>query len=529
MSSSLIWEQASPAQHGMWVTDRLGGDPRAHHMPLLIRLTGELDQDALASACAAVVARHPLLAKALSDQDGVVGLTPALTPPSLEQGPADVTFDLSTGPLVRFILTSAGTDHELLIVAHHAIFDGMSKDLLVRDLSHAYTGTPLPPPSPAPETSSALPQADFSGTASASPFADASGTLAEAASGIAREPADHAEDIAEAADFWRPRWRDPVQLALPGLTALSLRATPADAVDLKLDPELGHLAESLGLTRFEALVALLHTLLYGYRPGPQTVAVDLSTRTPADQDTIGLYANELPVFTDPAPADTFAQFARTVRAELRDIYRHRRVPIARALTGITPRAALAPVSLSYRRRSTPDPGFPGLTSSVEWMTPNGAIRNTLHIQVVDGAGARLSYDPACLTRASADLIATDLTTLLAALSATPYKRLRDLPPTHPATLIDLTTPHPGTPNTPAAPADNEILAIMTTIWCEVLGVEEVHPDDDLFDLGGHSLTITQIIARVDKRLGVELTLDTFFETPTLAELVSQVAAARPTP
>ncbi|WP_155347738.1 hypothetical protein [Acrocarpospora pleiomorpha] len=33
----------------------------------------------------------------------------------------------------------------------------------------------------------------------------------------------------------------------------------------------------------------------------------------------------------------------------------------------------------------------------------------------------------------------------------------------------------------------------------MLGIDEVHPDDDLFDLDGHSPTITQIIARVDPR------------------------------
>ncbi|GAA0434500.1 hypothetical protein Acor_08960 [Acrocarpospora corrugata] len=503
MSSSLIWAQASPAQHGMWVTDRLGGDPRAHHMPIMIRLTGDLDRTALATACAAVVTRHPLLGKALADRDGVVGLVPASTPPALESGPTEIEFDLATGPLIRFILTSAGpTDHELLIVAHHAIFDGVSKDLLLHDLALAYSGTPLPEP----------PSSSIKPTEPA-----AVATVADVAE------IEDVADVASATEFWRPRWRDPAELALPGLTALSLRATPADALDLKLDPELGQLADTLGITRFETLVAVLHTLLYGYHPGPQTVAVDLSTRTTTDQNTIGLYANELPVFTTPDGTDTFAQLARTVRAELREIYRHRRVPIARALTGITPRAALAPVSLSYRKRTTPEPEFAGLTTSVEWMTGNGALRNTLHVQVVDGVGARLSYDPACLNRTSADLVASDLAELLTALAAAPYRRLRDLPQPHAATLAQVSAPSVAAPT---GPADDEILAVMTAIWCEVLGIDEVHPDDDLFDLGGHSLTITQIIARVDRRLGVELTLDTFFETPTLAELVSQVEAAR---
>ncbi|WP_214103973.1 condensation domain-containing protein [Acrocarpospora catenulata] len=515
MSSSLIWEQASPAQHGMWVTDRLGGDPRAHHMPIVVRLTGELDLTALELACTAVLRRHPGLGKALADRDGMVGLVPAwpsglivydLSGPSAPDVEEELTreigrgFDLGHGPLIRFTLFQLGAGRNvLLIVAHHAVFDGVSKDLLVRDLAQAYGGATLPE---APSGSVVPSDGEISAP---------SGSIV---------PSD--EEITAAGDFWRTRWHDPAELALPGLTGLSLRATPAESIDL----DLGPLPEDLALTRFETLVAALLALLHGYRPGPVALAVDLSTRGEQHRDTVGLFANEVPVFWTPDPADTFAQHARGVRAELREIYRHRRVPVARALSGISPRAALAPFSLSYRKRSDADPVFGGLGSSVEWMAANGAIRNTVHLQVVDGVGARLSYDPACLDRASAELVASDLQRLLASVTAAPYQRLRDLPRGHAAAVARLASPAENGSAAVATPVDHETLAVMTSIWCEVLGIDDVHPDDDLFDLGGHSLTITQIIARVDKRLGVELTLDTFFETPTLAELVTQVEAAR---
>jgi acyl carrier protein len=63
------------------------------------------------------------------------------------------------------------------------------------------------------------------------------------------------------------------------------------------------------------------------------------------------------------------------------------------------------------------------------------------------------------------------------------------------------------------------------IWQEVLGIDEIGDDEDLFDLGGHSLTITQIIARMRKRLGVEVSLDVFFDTPTIAGVLQSIEGA----
>lgn len=51
-------------------------------------------------------------------------------------------------------------------------------------------------------------------------------------------------------------------------------------------------------------------------------------------------------------------------------------------------------------------------------------------------------------------------------------------------------------------------------------IDDIGPDDDLFDLGGHSLTVTQIAARMRRQLGIDLPLHVFFDTPTIAGLVA---------
>ena len=56
------------------------------------------------------------------------------------------------------------------------------------------------------------------------------------------------------------------------------------------------------------------------------------------------------------------------------------------------------------------------------------------------------------------------------------------------------------------------------IWAEVLGQEQAGVEDNFFMLGGHSLLGTQLIVRVAETFGVNVSLHTLFEAPTIAQL-----------
>lgn len=74
------------------------------------------------------------------------------------------------------------------------------------------------------------------------------------------------------------------------------------------------------------------------------------------------------------------------------------------------------------------------------------------------------------------------------------------------------------------PVSGAVEHVLADIWSDLLGVSPVGRNDDFFDLGGHSLLVTRMIARVREVLGVELSLSSVFELRTLTELSRRVAA-----
>ncbi|MEQ8997811.1 MAG: amino acid adenylation domain-containing protein [Coleofasciculus sp. B1-GNL1-01] len=75
------------------------------------------------------------------------------------------------------------------------------------------------------------------------------------------------------------------------------------------------------------------------------------------------------------------------------------------------------------------------------------------------------------------------------------------------------------------PPRTPIETSLAKIWREVLRVERVGIHDNFFDLGGHSLLVTQLLIRVRETFKVELPLQTLFELPILADLAEKIEIA----
>jgi amino acid adenylation domain-containing protein len=72
---------------------------------------------------------------------------------------------------------------------------------------------------------------------------------------------------------------------------------------------------------------------------------------------------------------------------------------------------------------------------------------------------------------------------------------------------------------------NPVEATLAQIWSDLLAAKvPVGVHDNLFDLGGHSLTATRLVARIADTYGVNLPVHQVFASPTVAELAEALSA-----
>src|SRR4051794_10556775 len=160
-------------QERIWIFQQLNPASAAYHIVADVELSGNLDVEALEAALFELEKRHEALRTTISLVDGepmqVVGRP---SPPPISAvdlmhcedkdrellrrvaAHASRMFDLSMGPLWRYILFRLDdAEHVLLIVAHHIVCDGWSINLLLTELGVAYNAiVASEPPALAPLT-----------------------------------------------------------------------------------------------------------------------------------------------------------------------------------------------------------------------------------------------------------------------------------------------------------------------------------------------------------------------------------------
>ena len=72
--------------------------------------------------------------------------------------------------------------------------------------------------------------------------------------------------------------------------------------------------------------------------------------------------------------------------------------------------------------------------------------------------------------------------------------------------------------------ETEVRGHLCEACASILGLDEVRPEDDFFEIGGHSLVAGRLAAEVYDSYGVRFRLADFYEEPTMFALARLVSA-----
>ncbi|MEU9763662.1 amino acid adenylation domain-containing protein [Streptomyces sp. NPDC047987] len=331
----------APAQQRLWFLHEFAPGSVEYNTAAALRITGDLDLDALRAAVGDLVARHETLRTVFENHDGrpVQIVRPELAVPvrtvdltteadaeaALDRvllAEQSVPFDLRTGPLLRVLAVALGPgEHVVLLTQHHIVTDGWSVGVLVRDLGALYAarrdGTA---PAGLPELP--VQYADYADWERARTDGDA---------------------LDARLDHWRDRLADLPVLDLPtdrprpavrtASGALHTFHVPADVTG-----RLTGLARQQRASLFMALTAVTQ-LLFARHSGRRDIALGTVTSGRDHQDTadlVGFFVNTLVLRVGVDETCSFRDLLDRTRGVVLDAFAHQDVPFDRLVEALAP-------------------------------------------------------------------------------------------------------------------------------------------------------------------------------------------------
>jgi len=419
--------EASFGQQRMWMSAQFGRD--AYDMSQAIRITGELDANALARAIDALVARHEPLRTTLETTPAgqlIQRIHPAATHELTTETVASFDealawcqqkcqqpFNLVTGPLFEPSLCRINDrDHILLLRMHHIVGDEWSIDVLLRDLGSLYQGrtlTPLP-----------FSYADFAAW-QRNQFTD--------------------EVIKRELDYWRDQLAGaPALLELPTDRPRPPVFSGNGALfERRLPPDLWRRIEALGqrhqATPFMTLLAAFQVLLHRYAGATDiSIGAPITNRDqPGSEDLVGFFINTLVLRTDLSGEPSFSDLLSRVRSVALGAFTHQDIPFERVVEELAPErnpayTPLFQVSFAHQSKQA-SPEAPGLAfEQVDIASTTAKFDLTLFTSpTADGLACILEYNTDVFDAATIERMFEHFEILLEGIVDDPALSIDELP------------------------------------------------------------------------------------------------------
>ncbi|OAB58114.1 hypothetical protein AY600_04795 [Phormidium willei BDU 130791] len=342
------------AQQRLWFLHRLAPDSPMYNLAAAVRLRGFLDQTALEQSLNEVRRRHQVLRSRVMEVGGqpqqvihpwqprslprvdLQSLTPSAQAQELEQRSQALArhrFDLAQDePLAWQLLQLAPDDHQLLIVLHHIVSDGWSKERLIHEVAEIYQAQVSPPV----------------GAKQGSPLPPLPLQYADVARWQRQRDQDP-EQLAHLA-YWRQQLHQVPPLALPILRpAVDSPEAPGALYSAHLSPDLTialkQFSQKQGVTLFMTLLAAFKVLLWRYSGQTDLVlGVPTAGRSRADfEPLIGCFINPVVLRSDLSGNPSFRELLQQIRETATQAYSHGDIPFERLVEELQPDRTTTPL------------------------------------------------------------------------------------------------------------------------------------------------------------------------------------------
>ncbi|MCY7283312.1 MAG: amino acid adenylation domain-containing protein [Cyanobacteria bacterium CAN_BIN43] len=429
------------AQERLWFLHQLEGASATYNMPAALRLTGELNLEALQQALTEIVRRHEALRTSFTTVNGipiqVIHPSASMTIETIDlqhltnterevaieqqiQQSALAPFDLEIAPLIRCnLLQLAETDYVFCINMHHIVSDGWSIGVLVQELSALYPAYCAGNPSPLPELE--IQYADFA---------------------LWQRQWLSGEILEQQLQYWVSQLQGAPELSQlptdhPRPSVQTYRgATHSLSLSAELAQKLQALSRQTDSTLFMTLLATFATLLYRYS-GESDVVIGspIANRNRSEiESLIGFFVNTLVLRTRLEEDLSFEQLLKQVRANTLKAYEHQDLPFEQLVEALQPHRSMSHSPLfqvMFDLQNTPlgEIELPGVTLS-EINQESTVAKFDLNLSMTEtllGLDCEWEYNTDLFDKSTIERMASHFDNLLAAIVANPHQAVSELP------------------------------------------------------------------------------------------------------